>query len=137
MNDPAPVPRWQKIAAAAYVAVLAVLVLAFRDRLHDDFWPLDGSRVAPNILATLIQLAVATPVAVLLWPPTRQRLHRFVDRHTAAIHATLEKHHRVAMDVRRTQHDLAMEANHELQRRLDHVIKNHPDIPPLPPKEKP
>ena len=52
--------------------------------------------MAPNILASLIQWAVLFLAAVLIWPPTRRRLHRFVDRRLEPVHAhltTLRQHH--------------------------------------------
>lgn len=125
--DEKPVPIWQKVVAVGYVAALAALVAVFRGRLHADFWPLDASRVAPNIMATLIQIALATPVAVLLWPPTRRRMHAFVTRHTAPLHARLihvERQHQ-------RRHREVLAAHAETQRHLQHVIAHHPDIPPL------
>lgn len=110
-----PVPLWQKLTAAGYVVVVAVCVWVFRDRLHADFVPLDGSRVAPNILATVVQIVAYTPLAVLVWPPTRRRIHRWMASHTAPLHDHLE----------------------EVHRKLDHIVANSPDIPPLPPKEAP
>lgn len=116
-----PAPTWQKIAAACYVAAAAVLLVAFRGRLGADFWPPDAARVAPNILATLIQIAIATPAAVLLWPPTRRRVHRFVDRHTAPLHAHLEAAQ--AQRERHHQEHLAqVAANHaEQMAKLDEI----------------
>jgi len=125
-----PAPLWQKAAAAVYAVVIVLLAVAFRDRLHADFWPVDKSRVAPNILATILQILAATPFLVLLWPPTRRRIHRFVTRHTAPLHASLLKAE--AQRVRLHAEHLAAHA--ETQRRLDHVIKHSTDIPPLPPK---
>lgn len=122
-----PVPRWQKVAAVVYVLVAAGVIVAFRDRLHADLWPLDASRVAPNILATVVQVVVATPVAVLLWPPTRRRIHRFVTRHTAPLHEQFERLH----EQRERHHKATLAAHRETQRHLKHIIENHPDIPPM------
>lgn len=125
-----PVPLWQRAAAVVYVVVIVLAAISFRDRLHADFWPVDGSRVAPNILATVLQILAATPFVVLLWPPTRRRIHRFVSRHTAPLHARL-----AAAEARAEHlHVEHLAAHTETQRRLDHIIKNHPAIPPLPSK---
>lgn len=124
------VPVWQKAAAVVYIAVIVLAAVTFRDRLHPDFWPIDESRVAPNILATVLQILAATPLLVLLWPPTRRRIHRFVTKHTAPLHARL-----AAAEAQRDRlHREHLAAHAETQRRLDHIIKNHPSIPPLPPK---
>lgn len=121
------VPLWQKIAAIIYVVAAAVLFIVFRSRLGADFWPLDASRIAPNILATLIQIAAVTPVAVLLWPPTRRRIHRFIEKHTAPIHAKID----AVKKLHEQHHTDHLAALAETQKRLDHIIKHHPDIPPL------
>jgi len=123
-------PLWQKTTAAVYVVVIVLLAAVFRDRLHADFWPVDKSRVAPNILATILQILAATPFLVLLWPPTRRRIHRFVTSHTAPLHAQLLK----AEAQRDRLHKEHLAAHAETQRRLDHVIRHSTDIPPLPPK---
>ena len=122
------IPVWQKAAAVAYVLIAVGLLVAFRNRLHADFWPLDASRVSPNILATAVQVIIATPVAVLLWPPTRRRIHRFVIRHTAPLHEQFERMH----EQRERHHKATLAAHRETQRHLKHIIDSHPSIPPLP-----
>lgn len=122
---------WQKVAALLYVVVSAGMLVAFRSRLHADLWPVDDSRVAPNILATCVQIALATPVVVLLWPPTRRRVHRFVSRHTEPLRAQLA----AARQQRERLHSEALAAHEETQRHLRHLILHSPDIPPLPEKE--
>ena len=91
--DETPVPAWQKALAVLYVIVAVGLVAAFRSHLHDDFIPVDGSRVAPNILASFLIVIVMTPIGVLLWPPARRRLHAFMDRKLAPLHAKVEALH--------------------------------------------
>ena len=105
-------PLWQKVTAAGYVVVVAVCLWVFRDRLSADFWPFDNARVAPNILATIVQIVAYTPLAVLVWPPTRKRIHRYLTRHTAPLHEEFA----------------------EVHRKLDHVIRHSSEIPELPPK---
>ena len=107
-----PIPRWEKITAVIYVVVVTVCVVVFRKRLHADFWPLDDARVSPNILATVIQIVLYTPVVVLLWPPARRRIHHFIDRHTAPLHAHFdrlheqrERHHAEQMEKMDAIHD--------------------------------
>jgi hypothetical protein len=107
-----PTPLWSKVAAGGAILVLVVAALLFRSRLGEDFIPIDGSRVAPNILASVIQLLVVTPFAVLLWPPTRRRLHQFADRKLAALHTKLD-HNRL----------LSEEIHHKL-----HTGKDHPRV---------
>jgi hypothetical protein len=93
MNDQDVVPLWQKLTAGGAILILIAAAAIFHSRLGADFWPVDDARVAPNILATIIQILVVSPFAVLLWPPTRRRLHRFVDRKIAPFHDHFAKMH--------------------------------------------
>ena len=114
------VPLWQKIGAAAFVVVWATIVILWHDRFAADFIPLDGSRVAPNLLASFIIFSLGLIAGVLLWPPTRKRLHRFADRKLAPIHAHLEN--------ARADRE-AIHAKLDLHERLQrHIISEHPDI---------
>ena len=88
-----PVPLALKATAVAYLIVIAVCAWAFRSRLSADFWPVDASRVSPNILATVIQILFWAPIAYLAWPPTRRRIHRWMTSHTAPLHASLDRLH--------------------------------------------
>jgi F0F1-type ATP synthase membrane subunit b/b' len=74
----------------------------------------------------VVQWAIILIVAALVWPPTRRRIHRFVDRKAESIHTKLD-----ALHNRHDEHDASLK---ELHRKLDHVIKHHPDIPALPRK---
>jgi hypothetical protein len=86
-------PLWQKIVAAAYVVLVVVLVVAFSGRIGPDFWPLDSSRVGPNIVAAVVTVLVMTPLGVLVYPPTRRWLELRVDRVVAPIHEHLRRAH--------------------------------------------
>ena len=124
--DEKPVPLWQKIAAVVYVLVAAALLIAFRSRLGADFNPPDASRVAPNILAEILTVLVMTPVGVLLWPPTRRRLHRFADRKLGGLHSKLDLLH--------ARHDVHAGQLAELRRSLEELHAKHDAVhPPVPP----
>jgi hypothetical protein len=74
-------------------------------------WPAGGSGGIPgDVVATLIWVIIAGISASVIWPPSRKRIEAFFQRHFA-------------------------EGNAELHRKLDHIIKYHPDIPDLPPKD--
>lgn len=85
--------NWKKVAAITAAVGLVVVLVVFSDRLSADFWPPDSSRVAPNLVAALIQYAVILILAVLLYPPFRRAVERFVTRHTAPIHERLDRLH--------------------------------------------
>ena len=119
------------MTAVAYVLAGVTLAVIFRHHLRADFIPLDHSNVAPNILATIVQIIVASPVAVLLWPPTRRRLeramHRFADRKLAAVHDGIgrlighhEKHHD---DLSGLRAELAEHREHERALHAEHADK--------------
>jgi hypothetical protein len=80
---------WRKVAAGAVALLLLACAIAFRHRLGVDFWPLDASRVGPNLIASALTWAFLLVAAVLLYPPTRRRLHRFIDQKLAPIHSHL------------------------------------------------
>jgi fumarate reductase subunit D len=93
VNDK-PTPLWQKLTAGGCYVALAAALAIFHARVGADFWPLDSSRVGPNFVASVAsvaQAAVVFPFLVLLWPPARRRLHRFMDRKLAPIHEHLER----------------------------------------------
>jgi hypothetical protein len=93
MNDQDVVPLWQKLTAGGAILILIAAAAIFHSRLGADFWPIDDARVAPNILASAIQVLLVTPFAVLLWPPTRRRLHLFMDRKFAVLHNKVDALH--------------------------------------------
>jgi hypothetical protein len=94
------VKKWGGILA---LVLVIVALIAFHDRISPDFWPLDASRVGPNLVASVVQWALIALVAYLVYPPIRRK-----------IDAELEKAHR------KLDHNAAL---------LRHVIKHHPDIP--------
>ena len=118
--DDKPVPTWQKWTALAFVVATFLVVVVFRGRLSADFYPLDASRVAPNILASLIQYAVILIAAALIWPPTRRRLHRFVDAKLAPVHEHLA--------VLRQHHEDSAERQRLILRQNAHIIRHNPNL---------
>jgi cyanate permease len=87
-----PIPVWQKLAALVVAALVIACVVVFRGHLGADFVPLDASRVGPNLIASMIVWAILFVLAVLLWPPTRRRMHRFIDAKIAPLHARHDEH---------------------------------------------
>lgn len=78
-------------------------------------WPAGGSGgIWGDVVGTLIWVVIAGIVTYLLYPPVREALKRYEQRHLAAIkaHVTAE--------------------NAALHKKLNHIIVHHPDIPPLP-----
>ena len=65
-----PIPTWQKIAGGAFVAVWAAVVILWHGRAGADFYPLDASRVAPNLLASFIIFSLGLTSGRCFWPPT-------------------------------------------------------------------
>ena len=99
------------IAFGSVITITLVLLLSdwFAQRLMADFWPLDSSRVGPNLVASAVQWVIVVIVASFVYPPLRkwienelQKLHDKLDRNGLLSH---------------------------------HIIKHHPDIPDYP-KEK-
>jgi hypothetical protein len=76
----------RKLAALLVFAAAVAAVIVFRSRISADFWPLDSSRVGPNLVASIVQWAVIFIAAVLLYPPWRRRLHRLIDAKLKPLH---------------------------------------------------
>jgi hypothetical protein len=76
-----PEPRWLGPGALALLAIAVSLI--FHARLAADFWPLDSSRVGPNLLAAVVQGAIVFIAA--------RGLHARHDQHAAALKALNEK----------------------------------------------
>ena len=120
---------WQKVAAVVYAVVAVVLLIVFRSHLHEDFIPIDGSRVAPNILANVVVVVVMTPVGVLLWPPTRKRIeraaHRFATKHVDALKAHISRGHDELRAAQTEHHEARAREIRELADAIDGLHAAH------------
>ena len=76
---------WKPWAAVVLLAALVYFVAFHTHRFLHDFWPLDGSAIAPNIVASVVQYAVLLILAALLYPPVRRAVDRYVRRHVDEI----------------------------------------------------
>jgi hypothetical protein len=92
--------KWAGILA---LALVIIGIIFWHGRLAADFWPLDASRVGPNLVASVVQWAIVALVVYLAYPPIRRR-----------IDAELKKAHE------------KLDHNAKL---LAHIVKHHPDIP--------
>jgi len=106
------------VVGASCLLILAVTISSFTShwfalRLQSDFWPIDKSTVAPNILASIIQAVIVVTVMAVFYPPFRKALDRAATRHKNEV-----KEHMTA------------ELN-DVHDKLDHIIHFHPDIPPM------
>ena len=88
--------KW--LSAVVALAVVAALTIAsltvhgFALRLEQDFWPLDASRIAPNVMATVVQWVILAIVMAIVYPPFR----RWVESEIDHVHQKLDhviKHH--------------------------------------------
>ena len=115
----------RKWTALAVLGAVICCVVLFRLRLGADFIPLDGSRVGPNLIASLIQGAVIFILAVLLWPPWRARLHRLIDSKLAPLHSNLDALH--ARHDAHTEHlDRLGRSLSDLHSKLDSLTDKEP-----------
>ena len=61
--------------AGLLALVLVILSVVFwHGRFSADFWPLDASRVGPNLVASVIQWAIIALVVYLAYPPIRKAI---------------------------------------------------------------
>jgi hypothetical protein len=101
-----------KAWAAAFALVALVYFMGFHwARFLADFWPLDNSRVGPNLTASIVQWALIAIAVALLYPPARRALERYAQRHVDSIKA-----------------HISAEQDH-LHTKMDHIIRNSKSIP--------
>jgi len=119
--------RWLRIVAAFIAGVLLIALIVasiasswLAQRLAQDFWPIDASRVGPNLVASMVQWAVLAVVAVAVYPPLRH----WVEGLFHSLHDKMDMHHAEGKAERFSLHD-----------KLDHIIEHHPDLPPMPKKD--
>lgn len=94
-----------KVWTAVGLLIALVMIMVFwHARMAADFWPIDASRVGPNLVASVIQWALILIAASLLYPPIRRAIDKWVKNHLKS-------------------------ANQELHNKIDHIIKHHPNIP--------
>lgn len=124
MSSPDRAP-WRDFtyAAIAAVVIIVALISAFGfphswlgSRIDQDFWPLDASRIMPNIMASMAIGLVLT----MLYPPTRHAVERWVERHKNDL-----KNHKEVLETKASAERQAIDD------KLSHIIKNHPSIPPM------
>jgi membrane protein YdbS with pleckstrin-like domain len=114
-----PIPLWQKLTALAVAIVFIIIIALTWNRLGADFWPLDRSFVGPNIVASIITWACVLIAGVLIWPPTRRRMHRFMDRKLDSIHEKLDTHKEL--------HDANADSLSALHEKLDKLLDKKSD----------
>ena len=105
--------HWKKVLALVLLAGIVCLCVFDWARVKSDFYPLDRSFIAPNIMAALVQWAVILILAALLYPPTRRAIERFVGGHVQSIKDHVSAEHAA------------------VHAKMDHIIAHHPDIPPF------
>ena len=113
--------NWKAWGALIALAALVYFMAFHWSRFLADFWPLDASRIAPNVVASVVQWALIAIAVALLYPPARRAIERFAQRHVESIkeHVSAEQAH--------------------LHAKMDHIIVNSkaiPNVVPGVPKEK-
>ena len=96
-----------------WIAVAGLLGAAYFMAFHwgrfvEDFYPLDASRVAPNIIASVVQYILLGIAAYLLYPPLKRAVDAYTRRpldelkdHVTQLHAETQAH---AEDLHKTLH---------------------------------
>jgi hypothetical protein len=115
-----------------WIAVVGVLgaiyfVVFHWSRFVQDFFPLDASRVAPNILASGVQFILIAIAAYLLYPPIKRAVDAYARRHLDEIKAHVSAEH-AKIHARLDVHETHLEALRSAQ---------SPKKAPTPPKKAP
>jgi hypothetical protein len=120
MTEETRVPPWQKwVALCLFVLVVLGIILGWH-RFLADFWPIDDSRVGPNLVASVVQWALVLIAAALFYPPTRRWVEQFVQHHVDDVKAHITAEHAKVHE--------KLDRAEKLSR---HIIEHHPDIPPF------
>jgi len=94
---------------ASSLTILFIIIAIFSDwfanRIIIDFWPLDSSRVGPNLVASFVQWIIVVIVASFIYPPLRY----WIEAELNKLHDKLDRNANLS----------------------HHIIKHHPDIPNL------
>ena len=99
---------WGKLLLAIAAVLGAAYFIVFHwNRFVSDFYPLDKSTVAPNILASVVQYAILLVAAYLLYPPFRRAVNKWMTGHVDSLKTHISAEH---------------DALHE---KLDHLIAHH------------
>ena len=123
-DEDTKIPLWRKLLGVALLAAAVVGIVFGWHRVLSDAWPPDRSFVGPNLVASVVQWAIIFLVAALIWPPTRRRMHRFVDKKLAKVHEKIDANHLEAQLHRKrvAQHLQAAEQDREaLHGKLDAI----------------
>jgi hypothetical protein len=112
-------PSWQRVLAVCALAAVVVFLVTEWSRFVADFWPPDRSFIGPNLVASVVQAGAILIVGALLYPPTRRAFERYMHRHVEDIKAHVSAEHAA------------------LHKKVDHIIRHHPDIPEFDPKGDP
>ena len=91
--------RWAGLLALVLVVLLLVF---FHGRVGADFWPLDSSRVGPNLVASVIQWIIIALVVYLAYPPVRRALDRWAKAHVHE--ANVELHKKLDESIKLSRH---------------------------------
>jgi hypothetical protein len=97
-----------------WVAVVGVLgaiyfVVFHWSRFVSDFYPLDKSSVAPNIVASAVQFILIAIAAYLLYPPLKRAVDAYARRHLEEIKAHVSAEH-AKIHARLDVHETHLEA---------------------------
>lgn len=130
MNPDKPIPTWTKVLVSLYAVAWVLFVALDWHRFVADFYPIDRSNVGPNLAASVVQYTILAITLVLVWPPTRRRIHRFVDAKVGDVRNHIDGHVRVLHD----RHDGHADELAELRHRLDHLLHHTGAIETLPPR---
>jgi hypothetical protein len=78
--------NWKALVAALLLIALIGFTVFDWSRFLADFWPLDASRVGPNLVAAVVQTAIVLGFVALVYPPTR----RWIEEHLERLHAKVD-----------------------------------------------
>ena len=103
--------HWKTVVALSLLTALVLFMVFDWGRFLSDFWPIDSSRVGPNLAASVVQYAIIAGVLYLLYPPFRRAVEKFMKGHVDSLREHISAEQK------------------KLHGKLDHIIEFHPDHP--------
>ena len=85
--------NWKAWVAIAGLLGAIYFVVFHWGRFVQDFYPFDASRVAPNILASVVQYILLGIAAYLLYPPLKRAVDAYAHKHIDELKAHISTEH--------------------------------------------
>ena len=105
-----------------FLIIDQIIGSGFYHRLILDFWPIDSSRVGPNLIASAVQWFIVSLFVAAIYPPFRH----WIENQFSGIHEKMEQRHQEHLkkiEDRHQQNMSLLKEHHEKQ--MEQLKKNN------------